>query len=114
MTASAVCRGRGPAWGFGARPLRAPVDRLACDGEAPSAVLVLQQQLPEAGVLADRVQVVVLPYVAEVPVTQLDGPAKRSQGLVGAVQQRVAAGQVVMGQRILGPKMHQTLVDLQP
>src|SRR5262249_2290167 len=35
-------------------------------------------------------------------------------GLVGALQQGVAAGEVVVGQRVVGAELHQALVDLHP
>src|SRR5262249_7979681 len=35
-------------------------------------------------------------------------------GVVWPLQERVATGQVVMGQGVVGPELHQTLVDLQP
>src|SRR5262249_37198089 len=58
-------------------------------------------------------EVVVLAHEAEVAVAQLDRPPQRPQRLVGPVHQRVGAGQVVVRQRVVGPKTHQPLVDAQ-
>src|SRR5579871_4264138 len=71
----------------------------------PLSILILAQQLAEAGVVADRVEVAVLAHVAEVAVAQLDGPAQGLEGLVRPVQQGVAARQVVVGQRVLGAEL---------
>src|SRR5262245_15931695 len=83
-------------------------------GPRRSTGLVLAQQLAEARVVADRVEVLVLAHVAEVAVAQLDGPAQRLEALVGPLQPGVAAGQVVVGQRVGGTQLHQAAVDLKP
>src|SRR5206468_177792 len=78
-----------------------------------SAVFVFTQQLAEARVVPDGIKVAVLAHVAEIAVAQLDGPAKGLDRLVGALEQGVAARQVVMSQGIVGAELNQPLVDLQ-
>ena len=96
---------------------RAPLPERALrtePGPRPSAVLVLAQQLAEARIVADRVEVAVLAHVAEVAVAQLDGRRSVLRAWSGRFEQGVAAGEVVVGQRVVGPQLHQPLVDLQP
>src|SRR5438128_1353854 len=78
-----------------------------------SAVLVLPQQLAEARVVPDGIEVAVLAHVAKIAISQLDGPAKGLNRLVGPFQQSVAAREIVMSQGIAGPELDEALVDLQ-
>ena len=64
-------------------------------------------------IMADGIQVVVFAHVTEIAVTQFDRPPQRLDGLVRPLEQRVAARQVVVRQRVVGPQLNQTLVDLQ-
>src|SRR6266850_789615 len=77
------------------------------------AVFVFAQERAKTRVVANRVQIVVFAHVAEIAVAQFDGAAQGFDGLIGAFEQGVAAGQVVVGQRIIGPELDQALVDLE-
>src|SRR5436853_7707845 len=78
-----------------------------------SAVLVFPEELSKTGIVPDRVEIAVLTHVAEVAIAELDGAAQRLDGLVWPFEQGVAARQVVVGQRVVGPELHEALVDLQ-
>src|SRR5947208_264402 len=75
--------------------------------------LELAQELAEAGVVADRVEVAVLAHVAEVAVAQLDGLAKHLERLLAALEQGKAAREVVVGQRVVRAELDEPAVDLQ-
>src|SRR5436305_13502425 len=78
-----------------------------------SAGLVLAQQLAEARVVADRVEVAVLAHVAEIAVAQLDRPPQRLDRLLGPLHQGVTARQVVVDERVARAEAGEALVDLQ-
>src|SRR5438477_642092 len=56
----------------------------------------LAQNLPEARVLADRVEVVVFLHVPKIAVAEVDRLAERDQRQVRLLQEGVAAGEVVV------------------
>src|SRR5436853_7816972 len=60
------------------------------------AIFVFAQQLAEARVVPDGVEVVVFAHVAEIAVSQLDCHTQGTQSLVGAFQQGIASGVVIM------------------
>src|SRR5262249_38764356 len=62
----------------------------------------------------DRVEIAVLPHVAKIAVTQLDRTPQRLESEIVLLEQRIAAGEVVVGERIGRTQEDQTLVDLQP
>src|SRR5262249_38095212 len=63
--------------------------------------------------MPDAFQIPVLPHVAKIAIAELDGAAKRSERLLRAIQEGVAACQIVMGQGIVRAQLNEAVVNLQ-
>ena len=63
---------------------------------------VLPQQLAEPRIVADRFQIAVLAHVAKIAIAKLDRPPECLQGLIGLFEQCVRAGEVIVGQGVVG------------
>src|SRR5688572_1784808 len=63
-------------------------------------------QFAEAGILADRIEIVVLMDIAEIAITEFERLAKSADGQLRLLEQRVTAGEVVVRQRIARPKLN--------
>src|SRR5436309_3155677 len=75
------------------------------------ADLVLAQELAETWVSTDRVEVGVLAHVAEIAVAQFDRAPQGLETLIGTLQSRVATGEIVVSQGVVGAQGDQAAVN---
>ena len=72
------------------------------------------EQLAEARIVADRVEVLVFAHVAKVAIPEFDRLAQGLQRQFGLFEKGVGASQIVMSQSVARPKLDQPPIDLQP
>lgn len=63
--------------------------------------------------MADGIQIAIFLEVAEIAVTQFNGPPQSFNGMFVSLEQGVTASQIVMGQGIIGTEADQLFVNLQ-